>query len=346
VKRYEKNPIITSDMVKPSNPGYEVKGVFNPGAAVLGDEVILLLRVAETCVQKEGFVAVPVIRIEKGRVNAEVLEFSLSDPEVSLQDTRGISYKGTDYLSTLSHIRLARSVDGYNFEIEGEPFLFPDAPEEVFGVEDPRVTFLEGFYYINYTVVSPDGWATALARTRDFKAVEKMGIIFCPENKDVSIFPGKVNNRYHALHRPDNSIFGKPSIWYAESEDLLHWGGHRCLVRPKGDRWEDEKIGGGPPCVETPEGWLQIYHGKAEDGGYSLFGLLLDLNDPCRILKRSKEPILRPEADYEKKGFYGNCVFSNGLVEKDDGTLLIYYGASDCMTCVAETSVDEVLKML
>jgi len=346
IKKYKKNPIITPKMVKPSNPEYKVRGAFNPGAVAYGKEIILLLRVAETCKQKEGYARVPIIRMEDGKGKADVLEISLDDPHVSLKDTRGVVYKGVDYLSTLSHIRLARSKDGYNFTVDDEPFLFPSCPEEIFGVEDARVTKINDYYYINYTAVSPDGWATALAKTKDFKKITRMGLIFCPQNKDVSIFPEKINGKYRALHRPNNSGFGKPSIWYAESTNLMQWGNHKCKARPRETRWEKLKIGGGAPSVKTKEGWLQIYHGKGEKQVYSLWAMLLDKNDPSKVLKRGKNPIIKPQERYEKKGFFSNCVFSNGTVKRRDGKLFIYYGACDNYVCVAETTVKKVLATL
>jgi len=166
MKRYDGNPIITPSMVKPSTSGYRVRGAFNAGACRFEDEILLLLRVAEDCEAEPGEVAVPVVNLsgEGGQGQPGVLRVSLDDPEVQLKDTRGIVYQGKDYLSTLSHIRIARSRDG---------------------VEDARVTKIDHTFFINYTCVSPDGWATALASTEDFKEVKDHGIIFHPQNKDV-----------------------------------------------------------------------------------------------------------------------------------------------------------------
>ena len=344
MNRHGENPIITAEMVKPSNPRYRVRGVFNPGAAAFDDEVILLLRVAEDCPTCKGRVAVPKVDIRGGVGQPGVLEFSVDDPEVSLKDTRGIVYRGTDYLSTMSHLRLARSKDGIHFAVDEKPFLFASNASEIFGVEDARITRFADTFYISYTCVSPDGWATALAVTKDFRTVERKGIIFPPENKDVSLFPEKIRGLYHALHRPNNISFGKPSIWYAQSPDLFHWGNHRCVLRPRATVWEEQKIGGGAPSIKTPQGWLQVYHGKGKDQVYSLFLLLLDLENPSKIVKQGRKPVLKPEERYEKEGFFPNVIFNNGLVVRDDGHVLIYYGACDCCTCLAETTVDQLLK--
>ncbi len=346
IRRHETNPLIKPEMVKPSRSGYRVRGVFNPAAAVYGDEIVLLLRVAEDCESKDGRVAVPYYRFEGGRGHPEILEVRADDPAVQLKDTRGVVYEGRDYLSTLSHIRLARSRDGVNFKVDEKPFIYPCHESESFGVEDARVTKIGDNYYINYTAVSGDGFATALAATENFVDIDRKGIIFPPQNKDVSILPEKIKGKYCALHRPNNDGFGLPSIWYSESQDLIHWGNHKCLARPLDTMWEKMKIGGGAAPIKTREGWLEIYHGKGEDHVYSLSLLLLDLNQPSLVLKRGREPILFPQEKYETEGFFPNVVFSNGLIEKDDGRLFIYYGACDETVCLAETTVESLLNTL
>ena len=346
IQRNPANPIIKPEDTQPSHHRYRVRGTFNPGAVKFGDEIILLLRVAEDCPSHEGYVAVPYYRFEAGQGFAEILEVKVDDPDVRLKDTRGVVYQGKDYLSTMSHIRLARSRDGVNFTVDDKPFIYPCNESECFGVEDARITKIDDVYYINYTVVSGDGFATALATTQDFIDIERKGIIFAPQNKDVSIFPEKINGKYGALHRPDNKGFGLPSIWYSESPNLTHWGNHKCILRPRNMIWEEMKIGGGAAPIKTSEGWLEIYHGKGKDQVYSLFPVLLDLEDPSVVLKRAKEPILFPREPYETKGFFPNVVFSNGMIHESDDRILIYYGACDETVCLAETSIDMLLSML
>ena len=343
MKRCPENPVVSPAMVKPSAAGYRVRGAFNPGAIRFEDEILLLLRVAEDCPAPEGELAVPTVEIKDGCGIPGILRVRRDDPQVQLKDTRGIVYRGRDYLSTMSHIRVARSRDGVHFSIDEAPLIFPSTAAEMYGVEDARVVRIDGVYYINYTCVSPDGWATALATTTDFRSITRRGLIFHPENKDVAIFPGKFGGKYAALHRPNNSGFGKPSIWYAESPDLLHWGNHRCLLRPRDMVWEEMKIGGGAPAIETPDGWLHVYHGKGRDQVYSLFVVLLDLEDPSVVRRRGTQPFVTPEAPYETEGFFGNVIFSNGLVEDGSGRVLLYYGAADEFSCLIETTVDQLL---
>ena len=330
-------------MVAPTAPGLEVLGAFNAGAAVCAGQVVLLLRIAERCVPEPGSIGVPVYRFDGGASRLEILHFREDDPDVRLKDTRGVVYKGVDYLSTLSTIRLARSADGVNFNVDDQPFIYPRASSEQYGCEDARAQKFGDEYYINYTAVSRDGWATALCTTRDFKSVAGKGTIFCPLNKDVCLFPEKVGGRYWALHRPHNQGFGKPSIWISSSPDLLDWGRHACLIRPRDNKWECLKFGGGGPPIKTDEGWLAVYHGKGDNSIYYLFTLLLDLDDPARVIARAETPFFAPKTDYETKGFFPNVVFSNGQIERPGGKIYLYYGACDETTNLLVTSIDELL---
>lgn len=343
MERHAENPLITPAMLKPTAPGLTVMGAFNAGAVQFGDEIVLLLRVAECCVPEDGFVGVPVYRFGDSGSELEILRFSEDDPDVRLKDTRGVVYKGIDYLSTLSTIRAARSSDGIHFTVDDSPLIYPSVPAERYGCEDARAVRIDGTYYINYTAVSQDGWATALATTEDFRSVKRKGIIFPPPNKDVCVFPEKIGGRYWALHRPHNEGFGKPSVWISSSPDLLNWGDHQCLIRPRDTQWERVKIGGGFAPIKTEEGWLEIYHGKGDESVYSLFTLLLDLDDPRIVLARGETPLLLPSTEYETDGFFPNVVFSNGAVVRPDGEVLLYYGACDETTNLVTVSVDELL---
>ncbi|MFA8437154.1 MAG: glycoside hydrolase family 130 protein [Marinifilaceae bacterium] len=340
--RCTENPLIRPSDVPASNDGYTVLGAFNPGACKYKNETILLMRVAENCPKEKGFVSIPYY----DKNGPQVLKISEKDPDLIFKDTRGYFYKGKDYLSSMSHIRLARSKDGIHFTVEPEPFLYPTLPCESFGVEDARVVKIKDTYYINYTAVSSDGYVTMLATTTDFKTIKKEGIIFPPLNKDVAIFDEMVNGKYAALHRPDNHGWGLPAIWYATSPDLFNWGNHMCLLRPDGSPRESQKIGGGAAPIKTREGWLVIYHSKGDNSVYTLNLLLLDLKDPSRIIRKGNYPILIPKESYEKSGFFPNVVFTNGTVTQPNGDVWIYYGAGDECICLAITSIYELLEQL
>ncbi|MCK5822395.1 MAG: glycoside hydrolase family 130 protein [Bacteroidales bacterium] len=346
LRRHANNPIIKPSTMTPSVEGYNILGAFNPGATIYNNQIILLMRVSENCPQEKKFINIPYYSFVNNKSEAKILHINKDDPQVTLKDTRGVFYKGKDYLSTISHLRLARSYDGINFTIDKKPFIAPSNETEKFGVEDARISKIDDTYYINYTGVSEDGYATMLATTKNFIDIERKGVIFAPLNKDVAIFEEKVNGKYIALHRPDNHGFGLPSIWYADSPDIIHWGNHKCLLRPDGSKWESQKIGAGAAPIKTKEGWLVLYHGKGDNSIYSLNLLLLDINDPSKIIKRCKQPIFTPKEDYEKNGFFGNVIFSNGIVTKPDGTIFIYYGACDETVCLATTTIDELLNLL
>ena len=345
VERFSENPLIMCGDVKASREDYEVVGAFNAGAVRYGDEVILLVRVAERPkeVRPDEEVA-PILVPEKGQIRLLHVKHSDSDYEVG--DSRVFYYKGVMYLTSISHLRLARSADGRRFEIDPEPTIFPEGEYETFGIEDARITQIGDDFYITYKLVSEHGICTGLMKTQDFTSFERMGIIFCPENLDVVIFPERIGDKYWALTRPVPCNLGAKSIWAASSPDLIHWGGHEPVIVPRAGQFDAGKVGASCVPIKTPDGWLEIYHGSDEQDRYSLGAALLDLENPCKVLAQSKEPLMQPEADYEVKGFYDNVVFACGAVFSDDGVVDIYYGASDESTAGARTTVEKIMSTM
>ncbi|MEX2110781.1 MAG: glycoside hydrolase family 130 protein [Gemmatimonadaceae bacterium] len=349
VRRAPENPIITPDMVLASRPDMEVVGVFNAAATRFDGATLLLLRVSEAPRKlAAGVISAPIYNADTRRV--EIKRWMEGTEGLDSSDPRLVTAEGTVWLTSMSHLRVARSADGIHFEVEGTPALSPGTQYESFGIEDPRITLLDGKYWINYTAVSQHGIATALASTSDFKKFERHGVIFPPPNRDVTIFPEKIDGHYVALHRPMPEGLGQPSIWVATSRDLMSWGSHALVATARPGKWDDVKIGGGavPFRVHASrrDAWLAIYHGvTASPPTYSLGALLLDLHDPSKVLGRSREPILRPEAPYEREGFFGDVVFTCGLIA--DGDLVrIYYGAADAVMAVADLSLAEILSGL
>lgn len=170
-------------------------------------------------------------------------------------------------------------------------------------------------------------------------------MILPPHNKDCAIFSEPINGKYYALHRPSSPQLGGNYIWLAESPDLLHWGNHQCLATTRSTKWDSARIGAGAAPIKTSEGWLEIYHGANADHRYCLGALLLDLDNPSQVLARSEQPIMEPTASYERTGFFGNVVFTNGHTVAGD-TITMYYGASDEVICGAEFSITEILNSL
>jgi predicted GH43/DUF377 family glycosyl hydrolase len=346
VRRSADNPILVASQIQPSRPDFEVVGVFNPGAIRIGDETVLLLRVAEAPLEVAPHqVASPIFNPASQRI--ELLTWSRDTPGLKLDDSRLVVVGRDTFLTSISHFRRARSKDGLHFEVEAEPVFSAQHALEAFGVEDPRITQIGDTFWVNYTAVSSAGIATGLASSRDLRQFERHGIIFSPPNRDVTIFPEQINGRYWALHRPMPEDIGRPAIWLASSPDLLAWGDHRLIASARPGMWDDLKVGGGAVPfrvqVRGRPAWLAVYHGvTASPLTYSLGALLLDYEDPGRVLGRSREPILFPEAPYELKGFFANVVFTCGLVTEGD-SVRVYYGASDGVTCVADLSLESIL---
>ncbi|MEO8910607.1 MAG: glycoside hydrolase family 130 protein [Gemmatimonadaceae bacterium] len=345
-KRAPENPIVTPAMVLPSRPDLEVVGVFNPGVIRHNGEVILLLRVSEAPRKvSPSIAAAPIYNAETRRLEIKHWHVDAKGPDVS--DPRLVVANGRTWLTSMSHLRIARSTDGIHFDVDGLPALGPDSRYESFGIEDPRITLLDGTYWINYTAVSEHGIATALASTKDFKTFTRHGVMFPPPNRDVTIFPQKIDGRYMALHRPMPEGLGQSAIWTATSPDMISWGDHRLVASAREGSWDDVKVGGGAVPfkvhVDKRDAWLAIYHGVGRDPPtYALGALLLDLYDPSKVIARSREPVLRPEAPYEREGFFGSVVFTCGAIV--DGDLVrIYYGAADDVTAVADLSLQEIL---
>ncbi len=345
VERFVENPLIVPADVPASRPDYEVVGSFNAGAITYKGETLLLLRVAERPKDKaDDEELAPVLNPATDKIDE--LRIKHGEPELDIIDSRIFSYKGRTYLTSISHLRLARSRDGRNFTIEPTPAVFPREEYETFGLEDPRITQIGEEFFVTYKVVSPDGICTALLKTPDFKNYERLGIIFCPENIDVVLFPEKIDGRFYALTRPVPRHIGLPSIWLASSPDLIHWGCHRPLILPRAGQFDGGKVGASCVPIKTEEGWLEIYHGTDEQGKYSLAAALLDNKDPSKLLARSLEPLMEPKADYELAGFYGNVVFSCGAVLDSAGTVTIYYGAADSVTAAATIKLQTILEHL
>lgn len=349
VLRAPENPILTPGMLEASSPELKVVGVFNPAVIRHGGQVVLLLRVAEAPREvAAGEVAAPIYDAASGRL--EIKRWRVDADAVDATDPRLLIINGESWLTSISHLRIARSMDGIHFDLARRPALAPATAYESFGIEDPRITLLGGRYWINYTAVSSHGIATALASTTDFRTFTRHGIIFPPNDRDVTIFPEKIAGRCVALHRPMPTGLGHPAIWIASSRDLISWGDHQFVAGARAGSWDDAKVGGGAVPIRVRAGkqdaWLAIYHGvTGTPAAYSLGALLLDGRDPARVIARSREPILRPEAAYEREGFFGGVVFTCGVLAEGD-LVRIYYGAADGVTAVADLSLAEILGAL
>jgi predicted GH43/DUF377 family glycosyl hydrolase len=297
-RRAIENPIlVAADVPYPAN------SVFNPGAARVGDETVLLVRI---------------------------------------EDLRGIS-----------HLHVARSADGVtNWRFDPDVLLRSDVeryPEEIWGCEDPRLTWLaeRGQWAIAYTAYSRRGPLVSLAMTRDFRTVERLGPAMPPEDKDAALFPRRFGGRWAMIHRP-SPLRGGAHMWISYSPDLRHWGDHTLLLEARDGAWWDAgKIGLGPPPLETPEGWLVMYHGVHATAAGPIYrvGLaLLDLDDPTIVMHRTDEWVLGPTDPYEIHGDVGRVVFPCGwILDEPTGEVRLYYGAADSAVATATASLADIL---
>lgn len=251
-----------------------------------------------------------------------------------------------------SIIGIAESSDGLNFKVREKPFLIPAseglfAEYEEFGVEDPRVTFIDGEYLITYSAYSRHGVRIGLARTADFNNVERVALITQADCRNVVIFPEKFGGLYARLDRPHTDI-APWSIWISYSPDLIHWGNSKLIIKPMPYHWDELKVGPGAPPIKTEAGWLNIFHGvfSTMDGAIYRLGVALhDLGDPSRVIGVADEWILQPEDPWEVTGYVHNVVFTCGAVAEPDGIIRIYWGGADSVMCVGEASTQDLVDL-
>lgn len=250
-------------------------------------------------------------------------------------------------LEGLGCIYLAHGTGGKQFIIEPKPFMSlsehgPFFQYERFGIRDPRITEIDGIYYITYVANSESGQRIGLACTTDFRSVERIGLVSEPDSKSGALFGRKFENRYAMLERP--SAGG--SIWITYSNDLTYWGGSTIIMTPRSGYWDSSRIGAAGPPIEIEEGWLLIYYGEKVTSAGPLVRLgaaVLDRDNPSRVIYRSNIPILSPREKYERIGDVGNVVFSCGALLEKDGVVNIYYGASDSCICFGTCTIDDIL---
>jgi len=256
-------------------------------------------------------------------------------------------------LVTIEHLAgtqcffLAREGSRGCWHLEPEPFMTPSSEgrferHECKGIMDARITELEGVYYIFYLAFGETGYRLGLARTSDFKSVERLGLVSEPDTKGGALFPERIGGRYARLERPGEGR----SIWVSYSDDLVHWGGHRHVIGPRGGYWDCHWIGPGAPPLAIDEGWLLVYYGAKQTSAgpiYRLGGVILDRGDPTRVVGRTNIPLLSPRERYERLGDLTNIVYSCGALLDADGTLTVYYGAADSCICKGTTTVADVV---
>jgi len=243
------------------------------------------------------------------------------------------------------------SKDGIKWDINPDEINFISDNPDFYVADlsyDPRVTKLDDTYYITWCNAADFGPAIGMAKTTDFKKFYQMENLLSPSSRNCVIFPRKIDGKYAMLHRPSDrghTPFG--DIFYANSPDLTYWGCHRFVMAPT-TGWQATKLGPGPVPVETPEGWLLIYHGVwTSCNGYLYYagGALLDLEKPWKVLYRTKDYLLAPHEPYERIGDVPNVVFPSSAVVIGD-TYRLYYGCADTCVSIAEAKMSDLIEFI
>ncbi len=339
---------------KPSVKNWTINGIFNPGAIRRKDnKIILYVRVAERSPQHKTMIKCPVIS-----GTYKIRHDKIHKNKINIQTENLVYFKdGSCRLTNLSHFReITLNENGTVIEKISQTPTFTGLPGDgEYGVEDPRLTKIKNQYLMTYVIVNiKEGVCTSLATSKDLRQWNRKGIIFRTQNKDVVLFPEKINNKYTALHRPEgNFIFSKPNIWISHSPDLIHWGQEKTIIQTRQNSWDEKRIGAGPPPIKTEAGWLEIYHGvkdnEEEKSIYSAGAILLDLKNPTKVIARTptKKPLFTPNAIYEKQGFMNNIIFPTGIIpDQDNESLLIYSGAADKCISVKKIKTKKILNSL
>ncbi len=305
----------------------------------------------------------------------DLLTRSPDNPIVTLRDlpfrcsdiwNAGVTKVGGRYLLLITIETLegrhciyrALSDDGRHFLVDDEPLLAGDTEEagcgcdpgcmnvggcESIGVRDPRITQIDGTYYIAYVANGDHGLRVGLARTQDFHTIERIAYATQVDVKNGALFPRTIGGKYLLLCRPDQG--GR--IWLGYSDDLVFWGSQTVVMAPRGGYWDSTRIGAASPPIEIDEGWLLIYYGEKHTSAGPLVRLgaaVLDRDDPSRVIARSNIPILSPREKYERIGDVPNVVFSCGAL-LEEGQVNVYYGASDSCICLSSAPLAEILRV-
>ncbi len=262
-----------------------------------------------------------------------------------------------DDMTRTMNLHAGRSLDGVEWQIDPDPIAFQPADARVREIQetfvhayDPRVTWLEDRYYVTWCN-GYFGPTIGVAYTHDFETFTQLDNAYLPFNRNGVLFPRRIGDHYAMLSRPsDNGHTPFGDIFYSESPDLTHWGRHRHVMAPLDWTWQGTKIGAGPTPIETPQGWLLIYHGvltSANGFVYSMGAALLDLDEPWKVIARGKDYLLSPQVPYEQVGDVPNVVFPcAALLDRPTDRMTIYYGGADTVVCMAHGHLSEIVTAL
>lgn len=271
-----------------------------------------------------------------------------------------------------TNLGFAESEDGIHWCVRPEPFLSLEAAKEkgaafyanrdgtvIRRIYDPRITILDGVPYISFAMDTRHGVRAGVARSTDFADFEILSLS-APENRNTVLFPEKVGGRYVRLERPF-PIYSRSEpeafdIWISSSDDLVDWGNHDLVLGVEDVPFSNRKIGPGAPPLKTDRGWLATFHAVDYDERrgkhgweeswkkrYTIGLMLLDLDDPRKVIGKANRPLMVPEAPYETDGGFRNHVLFPGGMTRDGDEVRIYYGAADTVECVATADINDLL---
>ncbi len=273
-----------------------------------------------------------------------------------------------------TNIGLATSVDGVNWEVEPQPLFALEDVQAAFKdvlrhrypttwvrrIYDPRLTVIDGRIYMCFAIDTGHGISGGVATTEDFKTFQWLSVS-APDSRNMVLFPRKIGGSYVRLERPFPVYMRETPeafpIWCSESPNLVHWGHHRPVLGPDEVPFANSKIGPAAPPLETARGWLTTFHAVYKDPNLRLEGwepqgwfktyhsglMLLDKDDPSKVIGMAREPLIMPEADYEVNGFRGSVIFPCGLIQEPGGEVKLYYGAADTSVALATAHIDDLL---
>ena len=316
IKKYPGNPILTDKDI-----AYDAALIFNAGVVKYQGKYVMIFR----------------------------NDYGTSEKEFLNQD-----FKGTN-------LGIAFSDDGINWKPESKPFLALEdiKSDEISRFYDPRLTVIDGELYICFAIDTTHGVCGGVGKITDLKKIEVLSTSL-PDNRNMVLFPEKIGGLYTRLSRPF-AMYGKRKfdLWSSQSPDLKFWGNHKLVLDTASVPFANEKIGPAAPPIKTEKGWLTTFHAvdTVDDRGkngwenywpkrYTAGLMLLDLDDPTKIVGMYNEPLIAPEFPYETdEGFRQNVIFPGGMILEDSGEVKIYYGASDTVECLATADVNDLIKL-
>ena len=370
----EEKLLIKPSDINPSGKEFKIIGTLNPAAARLPNgDIVLYVRVIEKLINdKDKNNYFSPIMIGKNKFKIKLEKFSKKIVK-SKHDLDFIFKDEIKRLTFISHLRrLIIDPNGFRIKhIDTKPSFYGLSWDGELGIEDPRITKINDLYIMTYVNLSlQENISTSYAISNDCMKWYRRGIIFREQNKDVIIFPERINNEYAAIDRPEGNFrFSSPHMRVSFSKDLEEWSGPSSLILSKKPSWDSGRVGAGPPPIKTEKGWLLLYHGVIEPKEENRFtqelkkilnlknkkrtkyvvgAVLLDLKNPKKVIARSKHPILLPRLKYEKGTFEDkDIIFPTAIVpDRYNEDLLIYSGAGDIYTTVKRISLNEILNAL